>query len=173
MHHGIYLAGLKDILILLNKNKKKETIDMEKNVIRPNSAYYFVCCAIMLSIPIFTFVGVIISFDEGTTLGNVFFITMGFVSLLPIYIVSNLKFIFYDDHVIVPNGTYGDKLKKKDRTIYYSKITNIYYIDTSKAIPHIIIECGRKKIHVNTVLFSNKRALEIETMIKKKTNIID
>lgn len=146
---------------------------MKKNVIRPNSAYYFVCCAIMLSIPIFLIVAAIMSFDEGINFENIFVFIMSFVWLLPIYIVSNLKFIFYDDHVIVPNGTYGDKLKKKDRTIYYSKITNIYYIDTSKAIPHIIIECGRKKIHVNTVLFSNKRALEIETMIKKKTNIID
>ena len=62
-----------------------------------------------------------------------------FVLFISFLVISKPKFVFYDDYFIIPNGTYGDHFKKKDKIIYYNELKDICYIDTSIAVPHITV----------------------------------
>lgn len=143
-----------------------------KKVFRPNSGcYIFYCILICLtwgSLSIMVLIEYFKTFDAGCMI--CFFIGI-LIMIICILVISELKFVFYDDYFIIPNGTYGDHLKKKDKIIYYSKLKDICYIDTSIAVPHIILRVGSKKILVNTILFSNKKGLEMVELIKSKTGI--
>ena len=143
-----------------------------KKVFRPNSGYYIFCCILMCLVLVPIIIMVLIEYFKTLDAGCMILSIIGIlVLIISILVISELKFVFYDDYFIIPNGTYGDHLKKKDKIIYYSKLKDICYIDTSIAVPHIILRVGSKKILVNTILFSNKKALEMVELIKSKTGI--
>lgn len=143
-----------------------------KKVFRPNSGYYIFCCILMCLVLVPIIIMVLIEYFKTLDAGCMILSIIGIlVLIICILVISKLKFVFYDDYFIIPNGTYGDHLKKKDKIIYYSKLKDICYIDTSIAVPHIILRVGSKKILVNTILFSNKKALEMVELIKSKTGI--
>ena len=125
-------------------------------------------CLVLVPIIIMVLIEYFKTLDAGCMILSIIGILVLIISIL---VISELKFVFYDDYFIIPNGTYGDHLKKKDKIIYYSKLKDICYIDTSIAVPHIILRVGSKKILVNTILFSNKKALEMVELIKSKTGI--
>ena len=143
-----------------------------KKVFRPNSgAYIFYCilmCLVLVSIIIIGWIGYYETFDVRCM---IYTLILMFVLIISILVISKPKFVFYDDYFIIPNGTYGDHFKKKDKIIYYNELKDICYIDTSIAVPHIILRVGSKKILVNTILFSNKKGLEMVELIKSKTGI--
>lgn len=143
-----------------------------KKVFRPNSgAYIFYCilmCLVLVPIIIIGWIEYCKTFDAGCII--CFFIGI-LIMIICILVISKPKFVFYDDYFIIPNGTYGDHLKKNDKIIYYNELKDICYIDTSIAVPHIILRVGSKKILVNTILFSNKKGLEMVELIKSKTGI--
>ena len=127
-----------------------------KKVFRPNSGYYIFCCILMCLVLVPIIIMVLIEYFKTLDAGCMILSIIGIlVLIISILVISELKFVFYDDYFIIPNGTYGDHLKKKDKIIYYSKLKDICYIDTSIAVPHIILRVGSKKILVNTILFSN------------------
>ena len=129
-----------------------------KKVFRPNSGYYIFCCILMCLVLVPIIIMVLIEYFKTLDAGCMILSIIGIlVLIISILVISELKFVFYDDYFIIPNGTYGDHLKKKDKIIYYSKLKDICYIDTSIAVPHIILRVGSKKILVNTILFSNKK----------------
>lgn len=143
-----------------------------KKVFRPNSGYYIFCCILMCLVLVPIIIMVLIEYFKTLDAGCMILSIIGIlVLIISILVISELKFVFYDDYFIIPNGTYGDHFKKKDKIIYYSKLKDICYIDTSIAVPHIILRVGSKKILVNTILFSNKKALEMVELIKSKTGI--
>ena len=109
-------------------------------------------CLVLVPIIIMVLIEYFKTLDAGCMILSIIGILVLIISIL---VISELKFVFYDDYFIIPNGTYGDHLKKKDKIIYYSKLKDICYIDTSIAVPHIILRVGSKKILVNTILFSN------------------
>lgn len=91
----------------------------EKSVYRPNSVYCIVCCTI---IGIFGGLIVIWSFldlpnEMKYLIGRICAAILSFFSFGSILFIFNLKFVFYEDYLIVPNGTYREYLKKKDRII--------------------------------------------------------
>lgn len=143
-----------------------------KRIFRPNSGYYIFCCIVTCllwgSLSIMVLIEYCKTFDVRCMI--CFFIGI-LIMVICILVISRLKFVFYDDYFIIPNGTYGDHFKKKDKIIYYNKIKDICYIDTSIAVPHIILRVGSKKILVNTCLYSNEKALEMVELIKSKTGI--
>ena len=143
-----------------------------KKVFRPNSGYYIFCCILMCLVLVPIIIMVLIEYFKTLDAGCMILSIIGIlVLIISILVISELKFVFYDDYFIIPNGTYGEHFKKKDKIIYYSKLKDICYIDTSIAVPHIILRVGSKKILVNTILFSNKKALEMVELIKSKTGI--
>lgn len=147
-----------------------------KKVFRPNSgAYVFYCilmCLVLVPIIIIIiiigWIGYYETFDVRCMIYALIYIP---IMIIYILVILKPKFVFYDDYFIIPNGTYGDHLKKKDKIIYYNELKDICYIDTSIAVPHIILRVGSKKILVNTILFSNKKGLEMVGLIKSKTGI--
>lgn len=143
-----------------------------KKVFRPNSgAYIFYCilmCLVLVPFIIIGWIGYYEIFDVRCMIYALIYIL---IMIIYILVISKPKFVFYDDYFIIQNGTYGDHLKKKDKIIYYNKLKDICYIDTSIGVPHIILRVGSKKILVNTILFSNKKALEILELIKSKIGI--
>lgn len=143
-----------------------------KKVFRPNSgAYIFYCilmCLVWVPFIIIGWIGYYETFDVRCMIYALIYIL---IMIIYILVISKPKFVFYDDYFIIQNGTYGDHLKKKDKIIYYNKLKDICYIDTSIGVPHIILRVGSKKILVNTILFSNKKALEILELIKSKIGI--
>lgn len=143
-----------------------------KKVFRPNSGCYIFYCSIICLFLVPMIIMVLIEYFKTLDAGCMILSIIGIlVLIISILVISELKFVFYDDYFIIPNGTYGDHLKKKDKIIYYSKLKDICYIDTSIAVPHIILRVGSKKILVNTILFSNKKGLEMVELIKSKTGI--
>ena len=143
-----------------------------KKVFRPNSGYYIFCCILMCLVLVPIIIMVLIEYFKTLDAGCMILSIIGIlVLIISILVISELKFVFYDDYFIIPNGTYGDHFKKKDKIIYYNELKDICYIDTSIAVPHIILRVGSKKILVNTILFSNKKALEMVELIKSKTGI--
>ena len=72
----------------------------------------------------------------------IYTLILTFVLIICILVISRLKFVFYDDYFIIPNGTYGDHFKKKDKIIYYNKLKDICYIDTIIGVPRIILRVG-------------------------------
>lgn len=106
-------------------------------------------------------------------IGRICAAILSFFSFGSILFIFNLKFVFYEDYLIVPNGTYREYLKKKDRIIKYTSIQEVYLDSVSIGIPHIIIKCGRgRKMHtVNTFLFSTKISQKIVKIIQEKANI--
>ena len=143
-----------------------------KKVFRPNSGYYIFCCILMCLVLVPIIIMVLIEYYKTLDAGCMILSIIGIlVLIISILVISELKFVFYDDYFIIQNGTYGDHLKKKDKIIYYNKLKDICYIDTSIGVPHIILRVGSKKILVNTILFSNKKALEMLELIKSKIGI--
>ena len=143
-----------------------------KKVFRPNSGCYIFYCSIICLFLVPMIIMVLIEYFKTLDAGCMILSIIGIlVLIISILVISELKFVFYDDYFIIPNGTYGDHLKKKDKIIYYSKLKDICYIDTSIGVPHIILRVGSKKILVNTILFSNKKALEMLELIKSKIGI--
>lgn len=143
-----------------------------KKVFRPNSGYYIFCCILMCLVLVPIIIMVLIEYFKTLDAGCMILSIIGIlVLIICILVISKPKFVFYDDYFIIPNGTYGDHLKKKDKIIYYNELKDICYIDTSIAVPHIILRVGSKKILVNTILFSNKKGLEMVELIKSKTGI--
>ena len=119
-----------------------------KKVFRPNSgAYIFYCtlmCLVLVSIIIIGWIGYYETFDVRCM---IYTLILMFVLIISILVISKPKFVFYDDYFIIPNGTYGDHFKKKDKIIYYKELKDICYIDTSIAVPHIILRVGSKKYY--------------------------
>lgn len=143
-----------------------------KKVFRPNSGYYIFCCILMCLVLVSIIImGWIEYYKNFYFRCMIYTLILIFVLIISILVVTRLKFVFYDDYFIIQNGTYGDHLKKKDKIIYYNKLKDICYIDTSIGVPHIILRVGSKKILVNTILFSNKKALEMLELIKSKIGI--
>lgn len=143
-----------------------------KKVFRPNSGYYIFCCILMCLVLVSIIImGWIEYYKNFYVRCMIYTLILIFVLIISILVVTRLKFVFYDDYFIIQNGTYGDHLKKKDKIIYYNKLKDICYIDTSIGVPHIILMVGSKKILVNTILFSNKKALEMLELIKSKIGI--
>lgn len=143
-----------------------------KKVFRPNSGYYIFCCILMCLVLVSIIImGWIEYYKNFYVRCMIYTLILIFVLIISILVVTRLKFVFYDDYFIIQNGTYGDHLKKKDKIIYYNKLKDICYIDTSIGVPHIILSVGSKKILVNTILFSNKKALEMLELIKSKIGI--
>lgn len=143
-----------------------------KKVFRPNSGcYIFYCivsCLFWGSLSIMGWIEYYKTLDVRCMIYALIYIL---IMIIYILVISKPKFVFYDDYFIIPNGTYGDHLKKKDKIIYYNKLKDICYIDTSIGVPHIILRVGSKKILVNTILFLNKKGLEMVELIKSKTGI--
>lgn len=143
-----------------------------KKVFRPNSGYYIFCCILMCLVLVSIIImGWIEYYKNFYVRCMIYTLILIFVLIISILVVTRLKFVFYDDYFIIQNGTYGDHLKKKDKIIYYNKLKDICYIDTSIGVPQIILRVGSKKILVNTILFSNKKALEMLELIKSKIGI--
>lgn len=143
-----------------------------KKVFRPNSGYYIFCCILMCLVLVSIIImGWIEYYKNFYVRCMIYTLILIFVLIISILVVTRLKFVFYDDYFIIQNGTYGDHLKKKDKIIYYNKLKDICYIDTSIGVPHIILMVGSKKKLVNTILFSNKKALEMLELIKSKIGI--
>ena len=129
-----------------------------KKVFRPNSGCYIFYCSIICLFLVPMIIMVLIEYFKTLDAGCMILSIIGIlVLIISILVISELKFVFYDDYFIIPNGTYGDHLKKKDKIIYYSKLKDICYIDTSIAVPHIILRVGSKKILVNTIYFQIKK----------------
>lgn len=139
----------------------------------PNSAYFIVFLIITVVVDLILAVWSIIVFITAPITG-----LFGLLLVIPItfFIVRmiNLKFIFYKDYFIIPNGTYGEKLKKAQRIVYYSKVTDVE-LGSILFIPHLMIYCGKKTVAVNLILFSGKRMRNIVAFInalRVKTNTI-
>lgn len=143
-----------------------------KKVFRPYSGCYIFYCILMclVLVPIII-MGWIEYYKNFYVRCMIYTLILIFVLIISILVVTRLKFVFYDDYFIIQNGTYSDHLKKKDKIIYYNKLKDICYIDTSIGVPQIILRVGSKKILVNTILFSNKKALEMLELIKSKIGI--
>lgn len=144
-----------------------------KKVFRPNSGAYIFYCILMclVLVPFIIIIGWIGYYEIFDVRCMIYALIYILIMIIYILVISKPKFVFYDDYFIIQNGTYGDHLKKKDKIIYYNKLKDICYIDTSIGVPHIILRVGSKKILVNTILFSNKKALEILELIKSKIGI--
>lgn len=139
----------------------------------PNSAYFIVFLIIFVVFDLFLAVWSIIDF---ITVPKSPFIGLLLVIPITFFIVRmiNLKFIFYKNYFIIPNGAYGEKLKKAQRIVYYSKVTDVE-LGSILFIPHLMIYCGKKKVAVNVILFSGKRMRNIVAFInaqRVKTNTV-
>ena len=114
-----------------------------KKVFRPNSGYYIFCCILMCLVLVPIIIMVLIEYFKTLDAGCMILSIIGIlVLIISILVISELKFVFYDDYFIIPNGTYGDHFKKKDKIIYYKKIKDICYIDTIIGVPRIILRVG-------------------------------
>lgn len=139
----------------------------------PNSAYFIVFLIIFVVFDLFLAVWSIIDF---ITVPKSPFIGLLLVIPITFFIVRmiNLKFIFYKNYFIIPNGAYGEKLKKAQRIVYYSKVTDVE-LGSILFIPHLMIYCGKKTVAVNLILFSGKRMRNIVAFInaqRVKTNTV-
>lgn len=82
----------------------------EKSVYRPNGVYCIVCCTI---IGIFRGLIVIWSFPDLPNemkylIGRICAAILSLLYFGSILFIFNLKFVFYEDYLIVPNGTYRE-----------------------------------------------------------------
>ena len=139
----------------------------------PNSAYFIVCLIITVVFDLFLAVWSIIDFI--TVPKSPF---NGLLLVIPItYCIVrmiNLKFIFYKNYFIIPTGPYRQILKKAQRIVYYSKVTDVE-LGSILFIPHLMIYCGKKTVAVNLILFSGKRMRNIVAFInaqRVKTNTV-
>ena len=114
-----------------------------KKVFRPNSGCYIFYCSIICLFLVPMIIMVLIEYFKTLDAGCMILSIIGIlVLIISILVISELKFVFYDDYFIIPNGTYGDHFKKKDKIIYYKKIKDICYIDTIIGVPRIILRVG-------------------------------
>ena len=145
----------------------------------PNSAYFIVCLIITVVFDLVLAVWSIIAFipvpkSPFNGLLLVMPITLCIVITFCIVRMINLKFIFYKNYFIIPNGAHGEKLKKAQRIVYYSKVTDVE-LGSILFIPHLMIYCGKKTVAVNLILFSGKRMRNIVAFInaqRVKTNTV-
>ena len=87
-----------------------------KKVFRPNSGCYIFYCSIICLFLVPMIIMVLIEYFKTLDAGCMILSIIGIlVLIISILVISELKFVFYDDYFIIPNGTYGDHLKKKDK----------------------------------------------------------
>ena len=121
----------------------------------PNSAYFIVCLIITVVFDLVLAVWSIIVFitvPKSPFNGLLLVMPITFCIVITYCIVRmiNLKFIFYKNYFIIPNGAYGEKLKKAQRIVYYSKVTDVE-LGSILFIPHLMIYCGKKTVAVNLI----------------------
>lgn len=85
-----------------------------KRIFIPYSGCYIFYCILMclVLVPIIIIMGWIEYYKNFYVRCMIYTLILIFVLIISILVVTRLKFVFYDDYFIIPNGTYGDHLKK-------------------------------------------------------------